>query len=55
MNIQTREQIEEVRKGYPMYQRYLCCSCTIGYRHAQRCPSSPDPLGPADGQREVEI
>ena len=48
-------RIEEIRKTYPVYQRYFCCSRTITTRHSFNCPSSPDALGPKDNEDDKPV
>jgi len=54
ISIQELERIKEVRQEHPMYQRYMCCGRTIGTRHAQTCPQTPDANGPGIGQVDIQ-
>lgn len=45
----------DLLKEYPMYQRYWCCTRTIGTKHSRNCPSVPTEDGPTDDQDDVPV
>lgn len=49
------QDIETIRLTHPMYQRYWCCTRTIGSKHSRNCPSVPTADGPLDGEDDIPV